>query len=66
MTIDEAREHIGDGVVIDVIGFMPEDGIITGTSDRFVFVRYSGEVHAKATRPEDLTLLMGDFRQERP
>jgi hypothetical protein len=50
MTIDEARGHIGEGVV-----YMPAHGDrITSVSDRFVFVRYTGCQHSKATDPADL------------
>ena len=57
MTLDQARQHIGDGVVYSPDHGPAEDGTITGTSDRYVFVRYAGDSHSKATAPEDLTLL---------
>ena len=31
-----------------------EQGVITGVSHTAVFVRYAGDTHAKATRPDDL------------
>ncbi len=60
MTLNEARKHVGAGVV-----YRPhpdaqaEDGIITGVSDRWVFVRYAGDIGAKATDPGQLQLLAG-------
>lgn len=63
MTLNEAREHIGDGVVYqpDYPGAKAEDGVITGAGTLgeggFVFVRYAGDLTSKATRPEDLILL---------
>ena len=59
MSIDEARAHIGHGVVYRNGFDEPEDGTITGVSATSVFVRYRGDMHAKGTRPEDLTLLAG-------
>lgn len=65
MTLDEAREHIGHGVIyrpyapeLDAV----EQGEITSVSDSYVFVRYKGDQHAKATAPALLTLLAGDPR----
>lgn len=52
------EEDIGRGVV-----YMPghgqtnEDGIITSVNDSYVFVRYAGDIHSKATRYEDLRWL---------
>lgn len=61
MTLEQARAHIGDGVVYDPgFGGPKEDGTITGTSETSVFVRYAGDVGAKGTRPEDLSLLCPD------
>ena len=34
----------------------PERGVIKAVGTRFVFVRYDGDLHAKATDPADLTL----------
>ena len=65
MTLDQAREHVGHGVVyrpyareLDSI----EQGEITSVSQQYVFVRYKGDQHAKATDPAALTLLAGDPR----
>jgi hypothetical protein len=60
MTLDEARDHIGHGVVYrppDCGG--PEDGVITSVGDRYVFVRYAGRHPSAAgvpTPPETLSL----------
>lgn len=59
MTLDEARDHIGHGVVYTTGYAPPEDGVITDVSASMVFVHYKGDLHAKGTRPEDLTLLAG-------
>lgn len=59
MTLGEAREHIDEGVVYTPAGGPAEDGVITGVSNRAVFVRYKGDLHAKATNPADLKLLGG-------
>lgn len=56
MTLDEARDHIGHGVVYRSGEDLAEDGVITGVG-ALVFVRYKGDQHAKATCPADLTLL---------
>ena len=72
MTLDEAREHIGHGVVYQppYPGAPIEQGVITsvtepdlGSRDRsaapgYVFVRYGADYASKATRPQDLTLLL--------
>ena len=57
MTLEEARSHIGDGVVYSSGFSPPEDGVITGVSASMVFVMYSGDLHSKGTDPADLTLL---------
>lgn len=65
MTIDEARSHIGDGVVYATGFSPPEDGVITGVSASMVFVRYKDDLHAKGTDPADLTLL-AHYGRNRP
>jgi hypothetical protein len=60
VTIDEAREHIGDRVVYASGYNPPENGVITGVSRTSVFVRFDGALHAKGTDPADLTLLAGE------
>lgn len=56
MTLDEARAHIGDGVVYKTGYAPPEDGVITGVSRTSVFVRYAGKPNTQGTNPADLTL----------
>lgn len=58
MTLDQARALLGAGVVYRPFpGGLPEDGVITSVTDRWVFVRYRGDVGAKATDPAQLTPL---------
>jgi hypothetical protein len=59
MTLDEARDHIGHGVVYLPSGGAAEDGVIASVTASTVFVRFSGDLHAKSCRPEDLTLTAG-------
>ena len=61
MTIDEARAHIGDGVIYRPFGDgtdRAEEGTITSVNDRWVFVRFGGGPAGAsiATDPADLTL----------
>jgi len=57
VTINEAREHIGDRVVYSSGYKPPEHGVIKGVSASSVFVLYDGHLHAQGTDPADLTLL---------
>ncbi len=60
MRLEEAREHIGDGVLYKASGpEAPEDGVILRCSQSMVFVSYKGV--PKATRPEDLVLMPADW-----
>lgn len=60
MTLDEARAHIGDGVVYRRAGTQyTEEGEIIRVSGGLVMVLYKGDQTAKATYPADLTLLAG-------
>lgn len=56
MTLAEAREHIGHGVVYNPRPDLAEDGVITSVNDHWVFVRYT-QWESKATNPADLHLL---------
>ena len=56
MTLEEARDHVGHGVLYLPAGGPVEDGVIAGVTAAAVFVRFSGGQHAKSCRPEDLTL----------
>ena len=67
MTLDQARDHIGHGVVYQPprLAGIPGDaegGVITSVGDLYVFVRYGSDTHPRATAPEALTLLAGDPR----
>jgi len=57
VTLAEAAENIGKLVVYTAPHGAREDGVITSVGDAYVFVRYSGDSHSKATMPQDLTLL---------
>jgi hypothetical protein len=57
MTLDEARAHVGHGVVYRPMVGPAEDGVITSVSSLMAFVLFKGDLHAKATRPGDLELL---------
>lgn len=64
MTLDEAAQHIGQTVT-----YTPhptehapdgiEHGVITAVTSRYVFVRYSGDHHSKATAAAALQLAAG-------
>lgn len=56
MNLWDARRSIGKGVVY-VCRHGRENGVITSVNDTWVFVRYAGDEHSKATAPEDLHLL---------
>lgn len=57
MTLDEARDHIGEAVAYRAAGALAEDGVITSVGTRVVYVRYEGGRYPKATNPADLTLI---------
>lgn len=57
MTLEEAREHIEEGVVYTAAEGTVEDGVIVSVGEQFVFVRYGADKTAKATHPAALTLL---------
>jgi hypothetical protein len=58
MTLDEAEQHIGAGVVYRPFEGRAEDVVITSVNEHYVFVRYAGDQSSKATNPADLELLM--------
>lgn len=64
MTLDEAREHIGAGVVYHPGHGAPEDGEIVRVSDLYVFVLFVGDRTSKATPPGALTLLARPTQSE--
>lgn len=60
MTLEQAREHVGHGVVYkrtDDRRRSWEQGVITSVNDTFVFVRYGSQITSAATYPEDLELM---------
>ena len=60
MTLEEARNHIGDSVIYTPFEGCDaselEFGIITSVNDSYVFVRYGSNLHSQATNPCDLRL----------
>lgn len=60
MTLEEAKQHIGDSVIYkpfkDCDKSQWEYGTITSVNDRYVFVRYGRDNYSKATRAEDLEI----------
>ena len=59
MTLDEARGLLDRRedrrrVAYAPVGARPDQGVVTAVTDRWVFVRYDGQAHSNATRPEDL------------
>jgi len=64
MTLDEARAHIGAGVVYNPGHGRPEDGEIVRVSDLYVFVLFVGDRTPKATPPGALTLILAPHQNE--
>lgn len=62
MTLEEAREHVGDKVVYQPGHGRCEEGVITSVTERYVFVRYGSDVGSKATRADWLAFLSGGAR----
>lgn len=56
MTLAEAGEHIGHGVIYHVPGIHTERGVITSVNNKFVYVRYGNDFGSKATYPFDIEL----------
>lgn len=60
MTLDQARKSIGRQVVYrQRYSAAVEQGEITSVNSTFVFVRYDGDQHAKATAASELELSVG-------
>ena len=64
MTLNEARAHIGAGVVYNPGHGGPEDGEIVRVSDLYVFVLFVGDRTPKATPPGALTLILAPHQNE--
>jgi hypothetical protein len=56
VTLKEARDHIGAGVIYHPGRADAEDGVITSVNDHYVFVRYGSGGTSAATEPAALTL----------
>jgi len=56
MTIDDAKNNIGNKVIYERAHCKAEYGVITSVNSRTVFVRYGTNVNSQGTDPEDLTL----------
>lgn len=56
MTLEEAAAHIGQPVTYTPYDNTDraENGVITAVTSRYVFVRYAGDQHSKATAAERL------------
>lgn len=57
MTLTEAADMVGAIVVYAPRTGKGQRGRITRVTDRYVFVRYDGYLHSKATAPELLTVI---------
>lgn len=57
MTIEEAKNMLGAGVVYKNGNGSSEDGVITSVNSTWVFVQYRGDFHSKATDPAQLNPL---------
>ena len=58
MSEDSYSLRTGDMVRYDIDGFTCEYGIVVDGNPHFVFVRYFGDLNTKATRLEDLELVL--------
>lgn len=59
MMFDPQRDDIGRKVLYRRGDGVIEEGVIVSFNDAYVFVRYGSEVHSKATRREDIELVVG-------
>lgn len=58
ISMDKARQHIGDAVVYDDGHGTRQDGTIFSVNESYVFVRYGhNDSSIRATNADDLTLL---------
>ena len=55
MSIEDAKANVGSGVIRRT-GIL-QHGIITSVNNTYVFVRYEGNNHSKATNPSELEFL---------
>ena len=55
ISLAEAARRIGSRVIYTShFSTKSEEGVITGVNWKYIFVKYSGCIGSKATRPEDL------------
>jgi hypothetical protein len=61
MTLEEAADHLGQEVTYTPYDgpAHTEQGTITAVTERYVFVRYTGDQHSKATAADRLQLAGG-------
>jgi hypothetical protein len=59
MTLDEARERVGEKVLYSSVPGECEVGEIVAAGTKYVHVLYVGQPNTKATPPECLTLMRG-------
>lgn len=59
MTLDEARDHVGETVLYSSVPGECKVGAIVTVGTKYVHVCYGRDQNAKATRPELLTLMRG-------
>ena len=59
MTLEEAAANVGQTVIYRPTPDYTEQGVITATTSRYVFVRYGTDQHSKATSADFLTLAAG-------
>jgi hypothetical protein len=64
MTLDEAREHIGETVIYSSVPGEADAGEIIAAGAKYVHVLYTGQPNTKATPPELLTLMRGGSVRE--
>lgn len=64
ITLEQARQHIGDHVIYTTSFDTFDDGTIHSVNDFYVFVNYHGNI--KATNPYDLTLKSHNERKPQP
>jgi hypothetical protein len=64
VTLDEARDHIGEHVVYSAVPGDAEEGVIDSVGRLYVYVRYMRSPSPVATFPENLTLMRGGSLRE--
>jgi hypothetical protein len=59
MTLDEARDHVGEKVIYSTHPGQAEEGVISSVGRKYVHVRYMRSPDPVATYPENLVLMRG-------